>query len=38
MLYPSSYGFNPLFPSLKDFQVIVKDDNNERKNSCASSC
>ena len=26
MLYPSKFGFDPLFPSSKDFEVIVKDD------------
>jgi hypothetical protein len=28
MLYPSKFGFDPLFPSSKDFKVIVKDDNS----------
>lgn len=25
MLYPSKFGFDPLFPSSKDFEVLVKD-------------
>jgi len=26
MLYPTKFGFDPLFPSSKDFKVVLKDD------------
>lgn len=28
MLYPSKFGLDPLFPSSKDFKIVVKDDNS----------